>query len=66
MITVRNKKKVFGVILFLLPALVIYIVFQIIPLIQALCFSFMEWNGIAGAKNELCGIAQLQRGVFQC
>lgn len=55
MIKIRNKKRVFGVSLFLLPALLIYIVFQIAPLFGALYFSLVDWNGIAGSKINFVG-----------
>lgn len=54
--TVKNKKMRRTVILFLLPAFVIYTLFQIIPLIAAAYFSFVEWNGIGGAALDFVGI----------
>ncbi len=46
MIKVKNNKMRLTLALFVLPALLIYILFQILPLIGAVFFSFMEWNGI--------------------
>lgn len=56
MIKLKSKKTKFYVSLFLLPALTVYIVFQIIPLIGAIYFSAMEWNGIAGSPLEFVGL----------
>lgn len=50
-----NKTKLF-IVLFILPALLIYTVFQIIPLFGALYFSVSEWNGIAGSAIEFVGL----------
>lgn len=46
----------FVILLFLLPALLLYILFQIIPLAAGVFFSFMSWRGIAGSKLEFVGI----------
>lgn len=56
MIKIKNKKSVFCITLFLLPALLIYIVFQIAPLLGALYFSLVDWNGIAGSKVNFVGL----------
>lgn len=50
-----NKAKLFA-ICFILPALLIYTTFQIIPLFGALYFSVSEWNGIAGSAIEFVGL----------
>lgn len=57
MINLKSKKTKFYIFLFIIPALVIYIIFQIIPLIGAFYFSFMEWNGIAGTPLKFVGIS---------
>ncbi len=44
----RRSKKVF--VAFLLPALIIYLVFMFYPLVSSLGLSFFEWNGY-GAKT---------------
>lgn len=51
--TNRDKSKIF---LFTLPALVIYILFLIIPMIGALYFSVVNWNGIKGAPLNFVGL----------
>ena len=56
MIQLKSKKTKFLVSLFVVPALVICIVFQIIPLIGAIFFSFVDWNGIGGSEITFVGI----------
>lgn len=49
----KDKSKLF---LFLAPALIIYVVFMIIPMLGAVYFSLVEWNGIKGAGLEFVGL----------
>lgn len=49
----RNKKIIF---LFLLPALLVYIIFECIPVFQSFYFSFFEWPGIQGVPLEYVGL----------
>ncbi len=49
----KDKTKLF---LFLAPALIIYVVFMIIPMLGAVYFSLVEWNGIKGAALEFVGL----------
>lgn len=56
MIKVKNNKMRLTLVLFVLPALLVYILFQIIPLIGAIFFSFMDWNGIGGSSLNFVGI----------
>lgn len=56
MIQLKNRKTRLGVMLFILPALVIYLLFQIVPLIGAAYFSVVEWNGIAGSDLKFVGL----------
>lgn len=56
MIKVKNNKMRLTIVLFILPALLVYLLFQIIPLIGAIFFSFMDWNGIGGAPLEFVGV----------
>ncbi len=44
------------IFLFIVPALVIYILFQIVPIIGAVFFSMVDWNGIAGSKITFVGL----------
>jgi len=55
LIKLKNNKMRFYIFLFLLPALVIYLLFQIVPLIGALYFSVNDWNGIAGSPITFVG-----------
>ena len=57
MIKLKSKKTRMGIMLFLVPALVIYLVFQIIPIIGSIYFSLVDWNGIADRTFELIGAA---------
>ena len=50
-----SKAKIIG-ICFVLPALIIYTIFQIVPLIGAVYFSLSEWNGLAGSPVNFVGM----------
>ena len=52
---IRDGKIRLFILLFILPALIIYTMFQIIPLFGAVYFSLSEWNGIAGSAIEFVG-----------
>lgn len=56
MIKLKSNKTKMGVLLFTLPALAIYLVFQIIPIIGSVYFSLVSWNGIAGSAPEFIGL----------
>lgn len=56
MIQIKDNKTRLTIMLFILPALLIYIFFQIIPLLGAVYFSFMDWNGIAGSDLTFVGM----------
>lgn len=45
-----------NIALFILPALIVYVLFQIVPLISAGYFSVMNWNGIAGSELSFAGL----------
>lgn len=49
----RNKRKT--IILFLLPAFIIYVGLAVIPIIQSVRFSFFEWNGVSGSPLTFVG-----------
>lgn len=55
MIKLKNTKTKLIVFSFLLPAFLVYIVFQIIPIIGGVFFSFMDWNGIGGSALTFNG-----------
>lgn len=52
MLKIKNKKDIISILLFLVPAVLIYTIFQIIPLMQSVYFSVTNWNGIAGSAIE--------------
>lgn len=58
---VKEKSRVF---LFMVPALIIYIFFMIIPMIGSFYFSIMDWNGIKGSPLVFVGL-QNYIDVFQ-
>lgn len=58
----RNKRKT--ILLFLLPALVIYVGLAVIPILQSVRFSFYEWNGVSGSPLTFVGIRNFV-SVFQ-
>ncbi len=47
------------IVLFLLPALVLYITFVIVPIIQAAHFSLYKWNGL-GPLDDFIGLKNYQ------
>lgn len=55
MIKVKNNRMRLTILAFLLPAILIYVIFQIVPLIGAVIFSAVDWNGIAGSSLEFVG-----------
>lgn len=48
----KNKKTI---ILFLLPALIVYIGLAVIPILQSIKFAFYEWNGVSGSPLTFVG-----------
>jgi len=55
----RLPGKWLTISLFLLPALAVYLVFVIIPIIQAAHFSLYKWNGL-GPLEDFIGLANYQ------
>lgn len=55
----RKNKRV--ITLFLLPALLIYLVLAVIPILQSLGFAFFEWPGIQGVPLKWVGIKNFQK-----
>lgn len=56
MIKLKSTKAKIGVMLFVLPALLVYLVFQIFPIFGAIFFSTVDWNGIAGSPVTFVGL----------
>lgn len=51
-----SKSDKLKVQLMTLPAIVVYTVFLVVPIVMAIYFSFNEWNGIAGSPLNFVGI----------
>ena len=56
MIQLKTKKDKAKIFLFIVPALVVYVVFQIVPMLGAFFFSVADWNGIAGSPIKMVGL----------
>lgn len=56
MIKLKTTKAKLTIFLFILPALFLYTVFQIIPIIGGIYFSFVEWDGLSGTKLTFVGL----------
>lgn len=56
MIKLKTAKAKFTIFLFILPALLLYTVFQLLPIMGGIYFSFIQWDGLAGSKLEFAGI----------
>lgn len=53
---VKTTKEKMKLLLFTLPALLIYVIFLIIPILGAFYFSVMDWNGIKGSSLDFVGL----------
>jgi raffinose/stachyose/melibiose transport system permease protein len=59
----RPRFRALGIVgLFLLPALLLYAVFVLIPIVQAVHYSFYKWNGLTPLTNFV-GLANFQRAI---
>jgi raffinose/stachyose/melibiose transport system permease protein len=47
---------------FLLPALVLYAIFVLLPILQAMRFSFFKWNGL-GPLDDFVGLSNYQKAL---
>lgn len=56
MVKLKSRRAKVYIAMFLLPAILIYLLFQIVPLIAAIYFSFMDWNGIGGSALTFVGV----------
>ena len=52
----RSWRRYRAGILFVLPALLLYLVFMVYPFFQSIYFSFTSWNGVTAVK-EWVGLA---------
>jgi len=57
-----SRSRLLTIALFLLPALVLYSVFVIFPIIQAVHFSLFKWNGLK-PLTDFIGLANYQRAL---
>ncbi len=48
---VRRSRDNITIILFLLPALTLFLIFVIYPILQSIYYSFFNWNGLGPANN---------------
>jgi multiple sugar transport system permease protein len=62
-ITQRNQ-HILTAYFFILPGLLLYLIFTIYPMAKALQMSFYEWSIVPGKPNELVGLANYAR-AFQ-
>jgi len=60
----RGPGKRTAIALFLLPALVLYSVFVLFPIVQAVHYSFFKWNGLT-PLTDFVGLANYQRAVAE-
>ena len=51
-----------GVVLFLLPALLLYAIFVLVPIVQAARFSLYDWNGLKPLE-DFVGLANYQKAL---
>lgn len=56
LIKLKSRKTKIYIAMFLVPALIVYLLFQIVPLIAAFYFSLVDWNGIGGASLDFVGL----------
>lgn len=47
--------------LFIMPGMVLYLIFNLYPIVKAFQMSFFEWNIMPGQANEFLGLANYQR-----
>lgn len=52
----KYHKNIKTILLFLLPAFVIYLTFEIVPVLMTIYFSFNEWPGIQSVPLKFVGI----------
>ncbi len=51
----QRQRKRKTIVLFLLPALVIYIGLAVVPILQSVWFAFFDWNGVSGSPLTFVG-----------
>lgn len=63
MTTSKRRSQLFWAVLFLLPALAIYVTLMLVPVFQSVVQSFFSWNGIARSPMKYVG-AENYRKIF--
>ena len=58
-----NLRKWAEIIIFVGPALVVFVTFVIVPVIQAAYYSLYRWNGVAPLNNISCSSPERVRGT---
>ena len=58
----RGRRAWVAVLPFLLPALVLYVVFVLFPILQAVRFSLFKWNGLT-PLTDFVGLANYERAL---
>jgi len=58
----RRARAGAGILAFLIPALVLYAVFVLLPIVQAVRYSLFKWNGLTPLTNFI-GLANYQRAL---
>ena len=57
----KNKRSIIPI--FLLPLLIVYVVFQLYPIILNVIYSFLNWNGITKWANFI-GLENYKEIIF--
>jgi len=57
----KKQQQVFSAYIFIIPGLILYIVFLIYPILKAFQMSFYEWGIMPGEINEFVGMANYVR-----
>jgi raffinose/stachyose/melibiose transport system permease protein len=58
----QGRGRLVTIALFLLPALILYLVFVVFPILQAVHFSFFKWNGLK-PLTDFIGLGNYQRAL---
>lgn len=56
-----HRKKILTALLFILPGLILYLIFNFYPLVKAFQMSFYEWKIMPGQANVFIGLDNYQR-----
>jgi multiple sugar transport system permease protein len=58
-----RRQRILVAYFFILPGLLLYLIFNIYPLLKAFQMSFLEWNIMPGQSNEFVGLANYVRAA---